>query len=98
VVILRIEQLYPFPKPALKMQTDRYPNASTFIWCQDEPKNQGAWYSSQHHIRKVIGPDNQLTYAGRDVSAAPAVGSPTIHIKQQHSLLSEALGIQSEDE
>ncbi len=97
VAILRIEQLYPFPKDALKEQTDRYGNASSFIWCQDEPKNQGAWYSSQHHIRKVLGKEKYLLYSGRDISAAPAVGSPSIHVQQQRSLLNGALGIEGND-
>lgn len=97
VAIIRIEQLYPFPKAALKEQTDRYSNASSFIWCQDEPRNQGAWYSSQHHIRKVLGKEKYLLYSGRDISAAPAVGSPSIHVQQQRSLINGALGLEGND-
>ncbi|MEE8481857.1 MAG: 2-oxoglutarate dehydrogenase E1 component, partial [Acidiferrobacterales bacterium] len=65
VAIMRIEQLFPFPHEKLSEQLAKYKHAKTFIWCQEEPKNQGAWYPSQHHMRATIGPRGYLEYAGR---------------------------------
>ncbi|MHB8345911.1 MAG: 2-oxoglutarate dehydrogenase E1 component [Acidiferrobacterales bacterium] len=90
--ILRMEQLYPFPEALLKAELDRYPNAATLVWCQEEPRNQGAWYASEHHVLNVRPPQMQLKYAGRPASAAPAVGYPPLHMQQQRVLVSEALG------
>jgi 2-oxoglutarate dehydrogenase E1 component len=92
VAILRMEQLYPFPEQQLKNELRQFKNAGELVWCQEEPKNQGAWYASQHHIRGILRPQLELTYAGRPYSAAPAVGRVSLHIKQQHDLLAEALG------
>ncbi len=91
-VILRIEQLYPFPEAELKAELDRYSHITTAVWCQEEPRNQGAWYASQHHVRNVLPSQVQLEYAGRPASAAPAVGYPPLHIQQQRALVAEALG------
>ena len=92
VAIIRIEQLYPFPIEKLAVELDKY-NAGTFVWCQEEPKNQGAWYTSQHHMRAAIGVRGYLEYAGRPTMAAPAVGYAALHIKQLHSLVEVALGL-----
>ncbi len=92
VALIRIEQLYPFPREALKVELERYPNAEKFIWCQEEPMNQGAWFSSQHHMRTSLAKDFYLEYAGRPISAAPAVGYIPLHIKQLQDLLEKALG------
>ncbi len=91
IAIVRIEQLYPFPGDALKAIMDKYPNAEDVIWCQEEPKNQGAWFSSQHHMRRVLNDKQSLRYVGRDFFAAPAVGSASLHTKQQRELVDEAL-------
>jgi len=91
VAIVRIEQLYPFPADLLKQEINRYKNAKKFIWVQEEPKNQGAWYTSQHHMRAEIGDDNYLEYAGRPLSAAPAVGYSSLHKQQLQDLLNTAL-------
>ena len=92
VVILRVEQLYPFPEQLLNRELRRYGNAIDLVWCQEEPKNQGAWYSSQHHIRALLTGNLELHYAGRPFSAAPAVGHMSLHINQLHSLIDSALG------
>jgi 2-oxoglutarate dehydrogenase E1 component len=92
VVIIRIEQLYPFPQEQVKNEMKRYMNAKKFIWCQEEPMNQGAWYSSQHHIRHAIGKDKNLEYAGRPLLAAPAVGNINIHKDQELKLIADAFG------
>lgn len=91
VVIIRIEQLYPFPKKALVAQLNQYPNAKKIVWCQEEPQNQGAWFSSQHHIKDCLGLKQILVYAGREFAAAPAVGSAALHAQQQRALVEQAL-------
>ncbi len=92
VAIVRIEQLYPFPGDLLQQEIKRYANADKFIWVQEEPKNQGAWYTSQHHMRAEIGDNNYLEYAGRPLSAATAVGNNSLHKQQLRDLLDTALG------
>ncbi len=92
VAIIRIEQLYPFPVEQAQKAIRRYHNAHSFVWCQEEPQNQGAWYSSQHHMRAVISNPANLEYAGRPFLAAPAVGYPSLHVKQQRELVLAALG------
>ena len=92
IAILRLEQLYPFPKDALRRELQRYRRAREYFWCQEEPKNQGAWYSIQHNIREVLDDRHDLHYVGRPPSAAPAVGYPLLHIKQLCAFLEEAIG------
>ncbi len=92
VAILRLEQLYPFPEEELKQVLQRYPGVARFIWCQEEPQNKGAWYQIQHRFRRMIPRDMALEYAGRPLSASPAVGNYQLHIAQLHALLDEALG------
>ncbi len=93
VAILRIERLYPFPEGELRKQVSKYPRASEFVWCQEEPKNQGAWFSSQHHMRSALPVPDALEYVGRDFSAAPSPGYAWLHLKQQHALVAAALGL-----
>lgn len=91
IAIMRIEQLYPFPEPELKAQLELFPNATQVVWCQEEPRNQGAWFPSQHHIRACISAKQELLYAGREASASPAVGYLHAHIEQQEALVVDAL-------
>jgi 2-oxoglutarate dehydrogenase E1 component len=91
VAIVRIEQLYPFPKKALMVELDKYPKAKEIIWCQEEPQNQGVWFSSQHNMRDCLRPEQTLVYAGREFAAAPAVGSLALHTQQQNTLVEQAL-------
>ncbi len=94
VAIVRIEQLYPFPEDALTEALAPYTNLETAVWCQEEPMNQGAWYSMQHHMRHVLHKhDSKLHLEGvaRPASAAPAVGYISVHAEQQETLVNEAL-------
>ncbi len=91
VAIIRVEQLYPFPEEALKAVLKPYQHVKKVIWCQEEPENQGAWYSSQHHFMSCLSKDQKLLYAGRPASAAPAVGYPSVHMKEQTKLILQAL-------
>lgn len=93
VAIIRIEQLYPFPADEVNEIMKDYQHVKDFVWCQEEPQNQGAWYSSQHHFRAAIPAGAELTYAGRAASAAPAVGYLSEHNKQQQQLVDDALTI-----
>lgn len=90
VAIVRIEQLYPFPLDELTRELAKYPNASEFVWCQEEPQNQGAWFASQHNIKDCLQ-GRPLYYAGRGFAASPAVGTPLLHGEQQHELVKQAL-------
>lgn len=91
VAIVRIEQLYPFPKKALVKELAKYSQAKTVVWCQEEPQNQGVWFSSQHNIKGCLREDQSLYYAGRAFAASPAVGSSQLHMQQQKELVEQAL-------
>jgi 2-oxoglutarate dehydrogenase E1 component len=94
--ILRVEQLYPFPREHLVRELERYPEAMDIVWCQEEPKNQGAWYQTQHYIMECMRSAQHLRYAGRPASAAPAVGHFHLHIAQQRTLVAQALRLGEE--
>jgi len=94
IAIIRLEQLYPFPHDDFKKCLQQYSNLTSIAWCQEEPMNQGAWYSSQHHLRHVIHelyPELYLEYVGRDASAAAAAGYPALHLSQQKKFIDQAL-------
>ena len=89
-VILRVEQLYPFPHKAFATELKKYPNVTDIVWCQDEPQNQGAWFFVQHNIHENMLDGQKLGYAGRPASASPAVGYAHLHQEQQKALLDQA--------
>ncbi|WP_294085299.1 2-oxoglutarate dehydrogenase E1 component [uncultured Actinobacillus sp.] len=91
VAIIRIEQLYPFPVEDMAKVLEPYAHVKDFVWCQEEPQNQGAWYCSKHNFEAVIPAKAKLHYAGRPASAAPAVGYASLHNKQQRELVEQAL-------
>ncbi len=91
IALVRIEQLYPFPRDAVIEVLSRYPKASEIIWCQEEPENQGAWYQIRHQIEACIGTDHRLAYIGRETSPSPAVGYLSVHLQEQAQLVSQAL-------
>ena len=96
IAIVRIEQLYPFPEEDLTEALAPYKNLKHIVWCQEEPMNQGAWYCSQHHMRRVATAHKKdlfLQYAGRDASAAPACGYASMHAEQQEKLLQDAFTV-----
>jgi 2-oxoglutarate dehydrogenase E1 component len=95
IYLLRVEQLYPFPTKALVTELARFKQAE-FVWCQEEPRNMGAWHFVEHYIEWVL---NQIEakqkrprYATRPASAATAVGQMSKHQAQLKQLLDEALG------
>ncbi|MDG1447908.1 MAG: 2-oxoglutarate dehydrogenase E1 component [Porticoccaceae bacterium] len=98
IALIRLEQLYPFPDDELEDILRPYSNIEDIIWCQEEPMNQGAWYSSQHHMRHVIQhlkPELHLSFVGRESSAAPASGYMSVHLEEQKQFINQALTIDS---
>jgi 2-oxoglutarate dehydrogenase E1 component len=91
VAIIRIEQLYPFPKEEFADAVAAYPDTREIIWCQEEAQNQGAWDQIKHRFHNLILEGKQPYYVGRRASAAPAVGHRSVHVEQQERLIDEAL-------
>ncbi|MFA5589654.1 MAG: 2-oxoglutarate dehydrogenase E1 component [Lysobacteraceae bacterium] len=91
VALVRVEQLYPFPREALIEEIKRFPNAADLVWCQEEPMNQGAWYQIQHHLRFCLQGKQKLSYTGRSRSPAPAAGHFATHVAEQARLVEDAL-------
>jgi 2-oxoglutarate dehydrogenase E1 component len=89
--LVRIAQLYPFPHDEFRAQIERYKNATEVVWCQEEPRNQGAWRHIQHYLLRHLLPHQKLYYAGRDSSASPAAGYKQLHDEQQKALVDQAL-------
>ncbi len=97
IYLMRVEQLYPFPARALIQELSRFPNAE-IAWCQEEPKNQGAWTFVEANIEWVldhIGADSRRPrYIGRPASASTAAGLMSKHTAELHAFLDEALTLQ----
>ncbi len=97
VYLLRIEQFYPFPAMSLVKELERFPTAE-MVWCQEEPKNQGAWSFIEPNIEWVLGrikaKHKRPTYVGRAASASPATGLASQHKAQQQALVNDALTIE----
>ena len=94
IAIIRIEQLYPFPYDDLEAILNTYPNVVEIVWCQEEPANQGAWFSHRHRIQRVLDRlknNLEITLVSRPAAAAPAVGMMKLHLKQQEELIELAL-------
>src|SRR6195256_3053790 len=95
IQILRVEQLYPFPGLALTDELTRFPNAE-IIWCQEEPKNQGAWTFIAPFIESVVeqlGRKGPLRYTGRKGSASPAAGQRSKDQAELKDFLNDALSL-----
>ena len=94
IALVRIEQLYPFPYDDLQEILSNYENLNDVVWCQEEPANQGAWFSHRHRIQRVLDrfdTKREITLVSRPAAAAPAVGMMKLHLKQQSNLVEEAL-------
>ncbi|PWC32747.1 2-oxoglutarate dehydrogenase E1 component [Azospirillum sp. TSO35-2] len=96
VVILRLEQLYPFPKDALEQEFAKYPNAE-LVWCQEEPENQGGWFFVDRRLESVLTglghKAGRPAYVGRPATASPATGLLKRHNQEQAKLLDDALTV-----
>ncbi|UWS08418.1 2-oxoglutarate dehydrogenase E1 component [Phaeobacter inhibens] len=97
VYLMRIEQYYPFPAISLVKELERFKGAEV-VWCQEEPKNQGAWSFIEPNIEWVLtrigAKHSRPTYVGRATSASPATGLASEHKAQQAALVNEALSIE----
>ncbi|WP_305095656.1 2-oxoglutarate dehydrogenase E1 component [Croceibacterium aestuarii] len=97
VSIIRIEQLYPFPGEPLAVRLERMTGLEEVIWCQEEPKNNGAWFFVESKIEQALTDAGHKgmrpSYAGREVAASPATGLAKRHQAQQEALVSIALGL-----
>ena len=91
VALVRVEQLYPFPRQELAAELQRFAAATEVVWCQEEPQNQGAWYQIQHHLRACLQPGQSLSYAGRARSPSPAAGHMAEHVEEHSALVADAL-------
>jgi 2-oxoglutarate dehydrogenase E1 component len=91
VALVRIEQLYPFPEEAFRATLAAYPDADTFVWAQEEPMNQGAWFQTLHHLNHCAPGARHFHYAGRAPAAAPASGYASRHRAELETLLDDAL-------
>jgi 2-oxoglutarate dehydrogenase E1 component len=94
IYIMRVEQLYPVPLKALVQELGRFKGAE-LVWCQEEPRNMGAWHFLEPYLEWVLNqinaPNKRPRYAGRAASAATATGLMSKHLAQLKALLDEAL-------
>jgi 2-oxoglutarate dehydrogenase E1 component len=97
VYLMRLEQFYPFPAMTLQRELTRFKDAE-IVWCQEEPKNQGAWTFVEPNIEWVLGKigakHGRAIYAGRSASASPATGLASRHKMEQDALVNAALTIE----
>ena len=95
IAIVRIEQMYPFPRLDLQAVLEQYPNFEDAVWVQEEPKNQGSWYAMLSRLATVVQRqkvDVYIRYVGREPSASAAAGYSALHLHQQETFIDEALG------
>jgi 2-oxoglutarate dehydrogenase E1 component len=91
IAIVRIEQLYPFPRDAYAQIIAGYAKATEIVWCQEEPENQGAWYQIKHRLQVPLTSKHKMKYATRAGSATTASGYLKVHVAEQARVVQEAL-------
>jgi len=100
VALVRLEQLYPWPRKSVFQQLNRYPNAEV-VWCQEEPANMGAWFFVYPRLQtmfdKLEGKNQRPVYVGRKAAASPATGFAKVHQLEQTNLVNHALTSPLED-
>ena len=93
VIFFRIEQLYPFPAKSLVKELKPYAKNAKFYWCQEEPKNMGAWFSVRDYIQWTLdaikAKNNEISYIGRSPDASPATGYAKRHLLEQKEIIHE---------
>ena len=89
-VILRLEQIYPFPESRLQSIIKKYRNARKYFWVQEEPENMGSWLFVRPRLEKII--KKPIQYIGREDSASPATGFPHIYRQEQTAIIDQAIG------
>jgi 2-oxoglutarate dehydrogenase E1 component len=90
IAILRLEQIYPFPRDLLQKATKKYANATKWCWVQEEPENMGGWQFVRPRIEAVI--KQSLVYIGREAASSPATGFPAIFRREQNEIIEKAVG------
>ena len=90
VALIRVEQLYPFPKQQLAAELAQYPNLEKVVWAQEEPRNQGAWKVVEEDLRDVVPETAKLHDSCREASPSTAPGYPSLHMEQQINLVRRA--------
>jgi probable 2-oxoglutarate dehydrogenase E1 component DHKTD1 len=90
VAFIRLEEIAPFPFAAVREVLERYPNASEYVWLQEEPKNQGAYEHVARRIGSVLPDGATLEYRGRKESAIPAPGIGKLYASQQKAVIESA--------
>lgn len=90
VALIRVEQLYPFPREKIATVLAKYSTAREIIWVQEEHSNMGAWEYIRPYFNEVLGTRAPIQYVGRDRSASPAAGSHALHQKQHAQLMQTA--------
>ncbi|MGZ8407287.1 MAG: 2-oxoglutarate dehydrogenase E1 component, partial [Caulobacteraceae bacterium] len=95
IYLLRVEQLYPWPMQSLRKELSRFPNAE-LVWCQEEPKNMGAWQFADPWIEETLKRTSlkatRARYVGRPASASTTAGIMTRHLAELKKFLDEAMG------
>lgn len=89
--IVRVEQLYPFPKKEIQAILSKYGQAQEIAWVQEEPRNRGAWRFLADHLRDMLPDPSVVKYFGRDEAASPATGSQKMHLKEENDIITRAL-------
>ncbi len=96
VFIIRIEQLYPFPVKTLAKELKRFRKKAEFFWCQEEPKNMGAWNTVRNYIEWSLNymkaENKEVNYIGRNPAASPASGYLKKHLAEQNEILEKVIG------
>ena len=90
-MVVRVEQLYPFPKKEIQAILSKYRQAREICWVQEEPRNRGAWRFMEDRLRDMLPDPAVLSYFGRDEAASPATGSYKAHEHEEAELISQAL-------
>ncbi|MCP8615299.1 2-oxoglutarate dehydrogenase E1 component [Salirhabdus salicampi] len=89
--ILRLEQIYPFPKTQFVEILEKFPNVEEIVWVQEEPKNMGSWNFVKGKIIRTLKDNQTIQYVGRTYRSSPSVGDPNIHKIEQNRIINEAL-------
>ena len=92
VAVVRVEQLYPWPKTTIQDILKGYPQSEEVVWLQEEPENMGAWNFVHQRLHKLLRSSHTLRHVSRAESASPATGSAALHRLEQDDLLARSVG------
>ena len=87
VAVVRVEQLYPFPDERIGAVLERYGNANSLLWAQEEPENMGPWPFVHGRLLATVSDRFKMSHVSRHESGSPAVGSATVHAQELEDLL-----------